>query len=98
MSWQRRLMPIRICLSSVERGCVSCTVTILKRFTISSSSYQDRILFGTDHFLPRDEKLLSDADELRRWQGGALFYGRHLEYFETDHVGLFEPSKHYGAG
>ncbi len=54
--------------------------------------YQDRILFGTDGSLIAEPKHLDDAQELRRWQDNrALFYSRHLEYFETDHVGILEP-------
>lgn len=54
--------------------------------------YQDRILFGTDGALIAEPKHLDDAEELRTWQDmRTLFYSRHLEYFETDHVGLIVP-------
>ena len=58
--------------------------------------YQDRILFGTDGSLIADPKHLDDAKELRRWQDNrTLTYSRYLEYFETDHLGLFEPGGNY---
>jgi predicted TIM-barrel fold metal-dependent hydrolase len=57
--------------------------------------YQDRILFGTDSSAlygvrPDDEKAV------KAWQDrAARFYSRHLEYYETDRLGLMEP---YGWG
>jgi predicted TIM-barrel fold metal-dependent hydrolase len=58
--------------------------------------YQDRILFGTDAFLPRDEKTLEDPKLLRQWQESkSLFYSRYLEYLETDRVGIMEPGGHF---
>lgn len=57
--------------------------------------YQDRILFGTDNALA-DSTLLSDAAALRQFQERrAIFYSRHLEYFETDHIGIIEPGGSY---
>jgi hypothetical protein len=36
---------------------------------------------------------LKDADAVNRWkEGQARFYGRHFEYFETDHVDLADPT------
>lgn len=57
--------------------------------------YQDRILFGTDNALA-DAKLLNDAESLRQFEERrAIFYSRHLEYFETDHIGIIEPGGTY---
>jgi uncharacterized protein len=53
--------------------------------------YQDRILFGTDNSMA-DARLLENAAGLRQFKDQrALFYSRHFEYFETDHLGLIEP-------
>jgi uncharacterized protein len=55
------------------------------------TKYQDRILFGTDSNVLYDIRL-KNVDEVKHWQDrAARFYSRHLEYFETDHVGLVEP-------
>ena len=57
--------------------------------------YQDRILFGTDSGL--SEKI--EADDAKGMEDStvktARFFSRHLEYFDTDHVGLVEA---YGTG
>jgi uncharacterized protein len=57
--------------------------------------YQDRILFGTDSSVLHGVKP-DDEKAARAWQDrAARFYGRHLEYYETDRLGLMEP---YGWG
>jgi predicted TIM-barrel fold metal-dependent hydrolase len=57
--------------------------------------YQDRILFGTDNALA-DAALVGNAEALRQFQDRrAVFYSRHLEYFETDHLGIIEPGGSY---
>ncbi|MGE3805093.1 MAG: amidohydrolase family protein, partial [Gemmataceae bacterium] len=59
------------------------------------TKYQDRILFGTDSSVLNNVKP-SDAAGVAAWQDrAARFYARHLEYFETNQVGLVEP---YGWG
>lgn len=55
------------------------------------TKYQDRVLFGTDSTAlfnvdPKDSKAVAE------WiDRGARFHGRHLEYFETNHLDLVEP-------
>lgn len=57
--------------------------------------YQDRILFGTDNALA-DSKLVNHAEALRQFEERrAIFYSRHFEYFETDHLGILEPGGTY---
>ena len=57
--------------------------------------YQDRILFGTDSSVLNNVKP-DDEKAVKEWQDkAARFYSRHLEYYETDRLGLMEP---YGWG
>jgi predicted TIM-barrel fold metal-dependent hydrolase len=57
--------------------------------------YQDRILFGTDSSV-LNNVMPDDVKAVQAWQDkAARFYSRHLEYYETDQLGLMEP---YGWG
>jgi predicted TIM-barrel fold metal-dependent hydrolase len=53
--------------------------------------YQDRILFGTDGGAPFNIRPI-DEKAMAAWkERAALFYSRHLEYYETDHIDIPEP-------
>ena len=76
-------------------GCDFCTATIPTRCVISSSNI--RIASCSAPTIPwRTPKLLENAAGLRQFKDQrALFYSRHFEYFETDHLGLIEPFGSY---
>ncbi len=56
--------------------------------------YQDRILYASD-FTSLMNTDPDDADAVAEWKERAKhLYGRHLEYFETDHTDIIEPFGH----
>ncbi len=56
------------------------------------AKYQDRILFGTDTFVPYVDRVLNSPEKLAQWKDlRSRQYAWYLEYFETDHQGLAEP-------
>ncbi len=56
--------------------------------------YQDRILYGSDS----TSLMNTDPDDpkaVERWKERSKYlYGRHFEYFETDHTDIIEPFGH----
>ncbi len=56
--------------------------------------YQDRILFGTDWNILYDTDSTDEKSQRRLQEKATRFYGRYLEYFETDRTDLVEPYGH----
>ena len=56
------------------------------------TKYQDRVLFGTDTFVPYIDSILNSSERMAQWKDRkSRNYAWYLEYFETDHKNLAEP-------
>ena len=56
------------------------------------TKYQDRVLFGTDTFVPYIDGILKSPERMVQWKDlRSRVYAWYLEYFETDHQNLVEP-------
>jgi amidohydrolase family protein len=56
------------------------------------TKYQDRVLFGTDTFVPYIDSILNSSERMVQWKDRkSRNYAWYLEYFETDHKNLAEP-------